>query len=399
MRIVFFHDWYSEGMGHTENVIPRVLAARGHEVSVVTSTMQIYGDTTFYNDVYRQFLGPPIVAPGSKVENGVTLIRLPIRLWWKRLHILKGAIRQIVRLKPDIVQTDNPRSLQTLLLSMASRFSSFKLFASEHTVASVYPAYYSFAEWPLHRRLYLWLTEYAWGWIACRRVEKCYGLTPDAAEIAVRFHGVRPSTVRHLPLGMDTQLFFPCRSEADEVERRKIRAELGVGPDEILCIYTGRFTEAKNPHCLAQAIGLLRSNGAPFRALFFGEGEQAAQIASVEGCIVRPFIAFLKLGGFFRAADIGVWPRQESISMLDAAACGIPIVVSDRIKALERVEGNGLTYLENDPADMARQLARLADSQLRKELGEFGAKKMHEQFSAERVADILLADYRTACSD
>ena len=31
-------------MGYSENVWPRALAARGHDVYVVTSTMQVYGD-------------------------------------------------------------------------------------------------------------------------------------------------------------------------------------------------------------------------------------------------------------------------------------------------------------------------------------------------------------------
>ena len=37
-----------------------------------------------------------------------------------------------------------------------------------------------------------------------------------------------------------------------------------------------------------------------------------------------------KLGGFFRAADIGVWPTQESTSMLDAAACALPALRASR---------------------------------------------------------------------
>ena len=58
---------------------------------------------------------------------------------------------------------------------------------------------------------------------------------------------------------------------------------------------------------------------------------------------VNPFIALSELPRFFRSADIGIWPTQEFMSMLDAAACGLPIVVNDTLKAVERIEGNGLT--------------------------------------------------------
>ena len=393
MRIVFSNDWYSEGMGYMDNILPKALAARGHEVFVVSSTMQVYGDHSFYDKVYKRFLGEPIVEPGTKVVDGVTLIRLPITLWWKRFKIAKGRTRLILSLKPDIVYAWDPRAFHTVLLSLASWFSSFKLFTSVHTVASVYPAYFSFKNWSLGRRLYLRLTDTLLGWISCKRMSLCYATTPDAADIAVRFFGARKDSIKQLVHGLDTGLFHPGRSQTDIEERDKARAELGFEPHEIICIYTGRLTEAKNPLCLAAAIEILRKNGLPFRAIFLGEGEQAEKIAAIDGCRVESFIPYVHLGGGYRAVDIGVWPRQESISMIDAAACGLPIVVSDRVKAVERIEGNGLTYEENNPDDLAKVLARLEDPQLRAKLGRRGAEKMEAMFSVEQMADALLADF------
>lgn len=396
MRIVLATERHSEGMGYCENVWPGLMAARGHEVHIVTSTMQVYGDAPFYHEVYGRFLGPPIVAPGHKVVDGVHVIRLPVFCWWRRFRLTRGGIRAVLKLRPDIVQTFDPRSLQTLLLSAASLRAPFKLFTSEHSAASVYPAYHSLARWPLHQRLYLRLTETVLGWLACRRVAVCYASTPDSADIAVRFHGVRPASIRRLPLGVDTGLFHPCLTEADQDERRRQRAALGVAPEELLCIYTGRFTGPKNPLCLAQAVEILRRQGRPFRAVFLGDGEQAAAMAAADGCWVKAFTPYPQLGRYYRAADIGVWPCQESVGMLDAAACGLPIVVGDHIMARERVDGNGLTYAENDPASLAEQLARLQDAQLRIELGRRGTEKMRAQFSVERVIDVLLNDYAAA---
>jgi glycosyltransferase involved in cell wall biosynthesis len=65
----------------------------------------------------------------------------------------------------------------------------------------------------------------------------------------------------------------------------------------------------------------------------------------------RPsFVPVNELADYFRAADIGVWPR-ESTSMLDAAACGLPIVVNDT-SSLLGIEGNGLVYELNNVDDM-----------------------------------------------
>jgi glycosyltransferase involved in cell wall biosynthesis len=91
-----------------------------------------------------------------------------------------------------------------------------------------------------------------------------------------------------------------------------------------------------------------------------------------------------------------VWPKQESTSELDAAACGLPLILSDRVQVRERIEGNGLTYKEGDVSNLAEQIATLADLNLRQRLGDRGRKKMQEQFSWDRIARERLQDYEAA---
>ena len=94
---------------------------------------------------------------------------------------------------------------------------------------------------------------------------------------------------------------------------------------------------------LADAIALLVAAGDPFRGLFVGGGTEAeaAALRNSPGCQVVPFVPALDLPPYYWAADIGVWPRQESTSQLDAAAAGLPIILSDRITVLERVRATG----------------------------------------------------------
>lgn len=82
--------------------------------------------------------------------------------------------------------------------------------------------------------------------------------------------------------------------------------------------------------------------------------------------------------------------------MMDAASAGLPIVVGDKIKAVDRYEGNGLTYVENDPISLAERLITLQDPQLRARLGKRGSEKMRAGYSVDRVIDVLLADYEAA---
>jgi glycosyltransferase involved in cell wall biosynthesis len=394
MRIVFSTDWYSEGMGYSENVLPQVLSRMGHEVYVVSSTLQVYGDHDFYENVYGKFLGASIVEPGIKIINGVTVIRLPIILWWKRLKIARGRTRAILNLKPDIVFAWDPRSYQTVLLSLTSIFSSYKLFSAVHTVASVYPAYYHFNSMNIMQKLRLRLFDTFIGWVSSLRIEMCYANTKDAAEIASKFFGVNSKKVKFIPSSLDTNHFHPVIDDNDKSEKEYVRASLGFSNESILCIYSGRFTKDKNPNCLAEAIKILRSNGYNYNGIFLGEGEQFELISSTEGCLVKSFIKYEELPKYYRAADIGVWPRQESISMSDASSCGIPIVVSNLMSAKDRIDGNGVTYLENDPIDLARVLLDLKSKEVRLKLGIIGSKKIIENYSLDLIAKEYILNFQ-----
>ena len=82
--------------------------------------------------------------------------------------------------------------------------------------------------------------------------------------------------------------------------------------------------------------------------------------------------------------------------MLDAAACGLPVVVNDTLRATERIAGNGLQYRLNDRADLVRVLTRLLDEQLRQQLGAVGARRMIAEFSWRDLAARRLRDYEAS---
>lgn len=237
------------------------------------------------------------------------------------------------------------------------------------------------------------------GWLVSMFTEKCYAIAPDCADIAARFFGVPKSKISVCPLGVDTELFNPISTEQDRQNRLSLRQRLGFSDSEIICIYTGRFSEGKNALLLAKAVAHLVSRGKAYRGLFVGNGVQAQAIQSCAGCTTHPFVPVHELGDFYRASDVGVWPTQESLSMLDAAACALPIVANHTMTAPERLEGNGATYKLNDLGDLIRVLLEFRGRGTRERLGAFGARKMAHDFSWESVARKRLQDYEDSlCS-
>lgn len=79
----------------------------------------------------------------------------------------------------------------------------------------------------------------------------------------------------------------------------------------------------------------------------------------------------------------GHWDNTIPNKLFDYMAAGKPVLVSD-VKPMERVvqeTGGGLIYKDYDKESFVSQLAKLQDSELRKKLGQNGAKAVQEFYN------------------
>ncbi|MGO8822767.1 MAG: glycosyltransferase family 4 protein [Desulfomonilaceae bacterium] len=232
--------------------------------------------------------------------------------------------------------------------------------------------------------------------VTIQRTVKCYPLSQDVYDILVNFFNWPVEKLEICPLGVDTELFEPPTNDNHLRQRHELRERLGFLDQDIVCIYTGRFTEGKDPLCLALAIDELVKKGLPFRGLFVGNGddEYLERLRECHGCVIHPFVSVAELPAFYRAADIGVWPKQESTSQLDAMSCGLPLVLSDLVKAAERVDGNAATFREGDVHSLALAIKSLLTLEKRKRMGTIGAERVRKRLSWDSIAASRIEDYR-----
>ena len=392
LKVAIVSGFYSEGMGYSENCLSKALAKLGHDVHVVTSTYNVYGSEPLYEATYREFLGPPITEPGTRGIDGYTVHRLESGLVSGYVNI-HGLNRKVRELAPDIVHSLEVASLQTYKLAGLKPFARFKLFTETHQTLSVLRPYMRHKNGQFLKRTGYRLTRTVPSFLASLTMETCYAVTPDCYEVANRFYGVPAAKLKLLSLGADTDTFHPVKTQEDLEARQALRQRLGYGVDDIVCVYTGRFTKDKNPLVLAQAIDALTRTEPRYKGLFIGDGEQKAEIAACRNIAILPFMTHANLAQHYRAADIGVWPRQESMSMIDAAASGVPIIVSNQIGEPGRVEGNGKVYKENDPADLAAVIRSFDTPAERKAYGAIGRQKMIDGFSWNTFARTVEGDF------
>jgi len=394
VRVALLSDVFASNMGYLENLLPKYLARQGAEVHLITMDLPPYYWMKEFKQTYGQFIESQPAGTVAE-QQGYSLHVLGHRrvAGYMRMVGLGGKLRA---LRPDVVQTTSVIGWAALDAAFYRAALGYELFTGSHMTASVFPLATKNAPWWNRERLRCFLLRTLPGRFVSRFAHKCYAVTEDCAHIASRYFGVPCEDVEVMYLGVDTEYFHPAGSLAESRERGWLRRRLGFEEQDIVCIYTGKLLPEKQVGVLARAVGELRRRGLRFRALVVGDGPERALLAQDPSCVLLGFMPFHQLGAYYRAADVAVWPGNESTSMLDAAACGLPVVISDRVEYRAPVEGNGRVFHSGSVEHLSHILEELRDPASRKRLGLNGAARMAREFSWEAVAARRLRDYRAA---
>jgi glycosyltransferase involved in cell wall biosynthesis len=171
--------------------------------------------------------------------------------------------------------------------------------------------------------------------------------------------------------------------------------------------FAGRMLDDKGVRTLVAAHDLLRQRASPIRLLLAGApdpGNSASiPVDEIRAWGERPGITWLgqidDIRRLWADAHIAVLPsRREGlpISLIEAAACGRPIVATDvpGCREVAREGINALLVPPDDPAALAAAIERLAeDSERRQAFGTAGRKLAVDEFSSARVGRDVLALY------
>ena len=165
---------------------------------------------------------------------------------------------------------------------------------------------------------------------------------------------------------------FGERVDALRPERAALRARLGVGDEELLVLCVGRLIDEKGLDTLVEAVAAVPS----CRLVVAGEGPNRVALECGKPVTLLGHVEGDALFEVYAAADVfALLSRREGWAVVvnEAAAAGLPLVLSDRVGAafdLLRPGENGELVPVDDPAAAAAALRRLAlDPALRERYG------------------------------
>ncbi|WP_308281149.1 glycosyltransferase [Pimelobacter sp. 30-1] len=189
--------------------------------------------------------------------------------------------------------------------------------------------------------------------------------------------------IERVPLGVDLDTFVPSsfRHPGDGVLR---------------LVHAGRLSREKSPHLAVATAVELHRRGIPLRLDVYGEGPHRDELEALAGEAPVHFHGYVDGRAALRdrlaAADVSlsVCPGETfGLAVLEALACGTPVVTADRGGARELVDARCGAWGAPEPAALADAVLRLlARPEAERRTA---ARRRAEQFGWDRTVARMLA--------
>jgi glycosyltransferase involved in cell wall biosynthesis len=309
------------------------------------------------------------------------LLSVPV---WKSgniiLHAYKASFAQLIReSNPDVIYVHHePYAVATAQVYWAN-FRTKKCpigFYSAQNIQKKYPPPFTWSEA-----------------VILRHSDFAFPVSQDVDHVFRGKGYAGPSRV--LPLGIDTDTYH------QRANHKALRTKL-VGDREVLIGYVGRLVPEKGLTTLLAALGHLSKLS--WKLVLIGAGptendlrKQAAVLGISDRIIFQGFVPHTETPDYLSAFDLLVlpsetqpnWREQFGRVILEALACGTPVLGSDsgEIPQLIQKTGGGLVFRERNIDDLAAKLRQLlTSSELRSTLAAKGATTIERQYSLAAVA-------------
>jgi glycosyltransferase involved in cell wall biosynthesis len=314
---------------------------------------------------------------------GYTLVELPIRFnGHYHVHFYPGLAHLIDKIRPEILHFDEEAfNLSTWLALRAARRRGARFaFFNWQNIARPNPPPFRWMEGQVLNAADLAIVG-----------------NQDAATI-IRAKGYQGPMAVIPQFGIDPELFAPLRDDMDADDRR----------DAFTIGFVGRMIEAKGFRVLLDAAARLGGNwqitaigSGPDRDAF---AAHARAIGIADRVTFPGQVASLKMPDVMRGFDVLVgpslttprWKEQFGRMLVEAMACGIPVIGSDSGEIPSVIGDAGIIVPEGNVVALHSALNRLrSDIQARKHFGMIGRRRVLEQFTQAAIAKQTVAAYHS----
>jgi glycosyltransferase involved in cell wall biosynthesis len=204
-------------------------------------------------------------------------------------------------------------------------------------------------------------------------------------------HGLKEEQLFFAPHAIDNERFMQDDKNRQEAAD-KLRHKLGIGKDELVFLFCGKFEPKKNPIILLNAAKAFPE----YKFLFVGNGELEERMKQEAGdnIIFSAFQNQSQMPVIYRTGDVFVLPSKGpgetwGLAVNEAMACGKAVLVSDKTGCapdLIKKGENGYVFQSGNIEDLTKKITLFAE-----ESDAFGqkSKEIIKDWSFEEIANAV----------
>jgi len=337
-------------------------------------------------------------------NEGFHTIRIPcyIILGGYRIPTLKGVaniIRFVRKVRPEVIHCQPLFTPLSLVLILSQLLFGGRIVGSLVTGGPIVTRFGLFNPSSLRTMLRFILAKFIVDVCINRRIDLYFALSNKVKRMLLRHFEIPEAKVAVIPLGADSSLF---RFISDK--RNRIRYQLGLSDKDLVVTFTGRIEPSKEVDLLIRSIAPVMHKNSHVRLLILGSGSQSyidylGYLCSNQNIshkvIFHPSVHRTQLPGFYCATDIAVWPGSPSISIIEAAAVGLPLIIK-RSPFTEYLlsYGNGYSIVPRNVNDLSGKLDVLVrDSNQRIQMGCRSRQMVENELNWVSIANRYHREY------
>ncbi len=366
MRILHLSKFYPPDPGGLEQVVACLAegaAAAGHEVRVVAAT-----GSSWLRDPRKRVTEPP--------RAGVAVVRLPTYgIWWSQ-PVARGYVAAS-RWPADVVYVHRPHPLADLAAFVGPKRPTIVFHHSD-----------------VQRQRLVRLAYQPLAHAVARRSAATVVATAAHLDHAGDLGRSGRKKAVTIPFGVDATRFVPT----DTPLRPAVFPTTALGP---VGLFVGRLVGYKGLDVLLRAVQRSRLHvvlvgGGPLREHLEREIQRTGLTEQV---LLVGAVKDEELAGYYQAADYFVLPSTSpaemfGISLIEAMACGKPVIstaLTTGVREVNEAELTGLVVPPGDEVALRTAMERLVgDEALRKRLGEAARQRVEERFTLSRMIEAHL---------
>ncbi len=354
MIIVNVEDYFIPDAGYQINIMPKYLAAFGHDVYIVTSK------TDGIVKPAAEFFGTDNIEQRDKdftEKTGVKIIRVKpftTKLISGRMVQGKELFNTVESLNPDVVYVHGNDTITGIRYTL-KKHRKYALVTDSHMLSMATTSRFSSYFQKFYKKF-----------VTPRIIKDNIPVIRTQDDTYVeKFLGIPLSQAPWISYGTDTLLF-----QKDEEVRKAFREKHNIAENDFVFLYTGKLDEAKGGKLLAQAFSEKLNTEKNIVLVVVGKTsdddygkEVDSLLENSQNTVIRfPTQKYTDLPEFYQSADVSVFAKQCSLSFYDAQGCGLPVLSEDNNINVDRnSHNNGLCFKSGDVEDFRAKIEELAN--------------------------------------